>query len=111
MTHYLSFIQNVMISFDWIKGCRGDIPLETLDFGIVAPPVGTPWYVCIYIDMYRCKTEVWNRGMERILQAGMERGYGTGVCNGPVVPDHVADLVISLAPILPIFWLVVGPPL
>ena len=47
MTHYLSFIQNVMISFDWIKGCRGDIPLETLDFGIVAPPVGTPWYVLL----------------------------------------------------------------
>ena len=27
-------------------------------------------------------SEVWNRGMERILQGGMERGYGTGVWNG-----------------------------
>ena len=27
-------------------------------------------------------SEVWNRGMERILQTGMERGYGTGVWNG-----------------------------
>ena len=25
---------------------------------------------------------VWIRGMERILQGGMERGYGTGVWNG-----------------------------
>ena len=39
--------------------------------------------------MYICKTEEWKRGMERILQAGMERGYGTAV-----VPDHVPDLVI-----------------
>jgi len=30
----------------------------------------------------RYGTEVWNRGMERILQGGMERGYGTGVWNG-----------------------------
>ena len=30
----------------------------------------------------RYGTEVWNRGMERILQGGMERGYETGVWNG-----------------------------
>ena len=30
----------------------------------------------------RYGTEVWNRGMERILQTGMERRYGTGVWNG-----------------------------
>ena len=30
----------------------------------------------------RYGTDVWNRGMERILQGGMERGYGTGVWNG-----------------------------
>ena len=30
----------------------------------------------------RYGTEVWNRGMERILQGGMERGGGTGVWNG-----------------------------
>ena len=30
----------------------------------------------------RYGTEVWNRGMELILQGGMERGYGTGVWNG-----------------------------
>ena len=30
----------------------------------------------------RYGSEVWNRGMERILQGGMERGYGTGVWNG-----------------------------
>ena len=29
------------------------------------------------------------RGMEQILQAGMERGYGTGV-----VPDLVLDFII-----------------
>ena len=33
-------------------------------------------------------SEVWNRGMERILQGGMERGYGTGV-----VPELVPDLL------------------
>ena len=27
-------------------------------------------------------SEVWSKGMERILQTGMERGYGTGVWNG-----------------------------
>ena len=43
----------------------------------------------------RCGTEVWNRGMERILQGGMERGYGTGV-----VPELVPDLLFWLAPIL-----------
>ena len=30
----------------------------------------------------RYGTEVWNRGMERILHGGMERGYETGVWNG-----------------------------
>ena len=30
----------------------------------------------------RYGSEVWNKGMERILQGGMERGYGTGVWNG-----------------------------
>ena len=43
-------------------------------------------YIYMYIHMHMCvKTygsEVWNRGMERILQTGMERGYGTGVWNG-----------------------------
>ena len=30
----------------------------------------------------RYGTKVWNIGMERILQTGMEGGYGTGVWNG-----------------------------
>ena len=30
----------------------------------------------------RYGTKVWSRGMERILQTGMERRYGTGVWNG-----------------------------
>ena len=37
---------------------------------------------CIYIYIITYGSEVWNRGMERILQGGMERGYGTGVWNG-----------------------------
>ena len=41
----------------------------------------------------RYGTEVWNRGMERILQGGMERGYGTGV-----VPELVPDLLFWIAP-------------
>ena len=49
----------------------------------------------------RYGTEVWNRGMERIRQTGMERRYGTEVWNGGmergygtgVVPDLVPDLV------------------
>ena len=56
---------------------------------------------CTYSDVYIYKyiyiynnyiitygSEVWNRGMERILQGGMERGYGTGV-----VPELVPDLL------------------
>ena len=39
---------NVVVCFDWVKGCRRDIPLENLDFGIIAPPVETPWYIYIY---------------------------------------------------------------
>ena len=46
-------------------------------------------YIYIYINTYIYNnyiitygSEVWNRGMERILQGGMERGYGTGVWNG-----------------------------
>ena len=46
--------------------------------------------------------EVWKRGMERILQIGMERGYRTGVWNGStepeygtgVAPDLIPDLII-----------------
>ena len=49
-------------------------------------------YIYIYIITYG--SEVWNRGMERILQGGMERGYGTGV-----VPELVPDLLFWLAPI------------
>ena len=37
----------------------------------------------------RYGTKVWNIGMERILQTGMEGGYGTGV-----VPDFAPDLII-----------------
>ena len=33
-------------------------------------------------------SKVWNRGVERILQTGMERGYGTGVVLDPV-PDLI----------------------
>ena len=33
-------------------------------------------YISIYIYIYH---NVWNRGMERILQTGMDGGYGTGV--------------------------------
>ena len=40
----------------------------------------------------RYGTEVWNRGMERILQGGTERGYGTGYGTG-VVPELVPDLL------------------
>lgn len=46
--YYLCYTYNVVFCFDWVKGCRGDIPLENLDFGIIAPPVGTPWYIYIY---------------------------------------------------------------
>ena len=46
--YYLCYTYNVVFCFDWVKGCRGDIPLENLDFGIIAPPVGTPWYIHIY---------------------------------------------------------------
>ena len=45
--YYLCYTYNVVFCFDWVKGCRGDIPLENLDFGIIAPPVGTPWYIYI----------------------------------------------------------------
>ena len=47
--YYLCYTYNVVFCFDWVKGCRGDIPLENLDFGIIAPPVGTPWDIYIYI--------------------------------------------------------------
>ena len=47
--YYLCCTYNVVFCFDWVKGCRGDIPLENLDFGIIAPPVGTPWYIYLYI--------------------------------------------------------------
>ena len=49
------------------------------------------YLLCMYIYMYiyiswrmdqRYGTKVWNKGMERILQTGMELGYGTGVWNG-----------------------------
>ena len=46
--YYLCYTYNVVFCFDWVKGCRGDIPLENLDFGIIAPPFGTPWYIYIY---------------------------------------------------------------
>ena len=46
-------------------------------------------YIYKYIHIITYGSEVWNRGMERILQTGMERGYGTGV-----VPDLVPDLII-----------------
>ena len=46
--YYLCYTYNVVFCLDWVKGCRGDIPLENLDFGIIAPPVGTPWYIHIY---------------------------------------------------------------
>ena len=36
-------------------------------------------YIYIYMYIITYGSEVWNRGMERILQGGMERGYGTGV--------------------------------
>ena len=49
--YYLCYTYNVVFCFDWVKGCRGDIPLETLDFGIIAPPVGTPWYIYIYMSV------------------------------------------------------------
>ena len=43
-------------------------------------------YVYLYVLVCQCiityESEVWNRGMEWILQTGMERGYGTGVWNG-----------------------------
>ena len=47
--------------------------------------------IYIYIYMYNIYIylSIWNRGMERILQTGMEQGYGTGV-----VPDLVPDLII-----------------
>ena len=50
--YYLCYTYNVVFCFDWVKGCRGDIPLENLDFGIIAPPVGTPWYIYIYVCVY-----------------------------------------------------------
>ena len=45
----------------------------------------------------RYGTEVWNRGMERILQGGIERGYGTevwngcspGACSGPLIYIYI----------------------
>jgi hypothetical protein len=53
--YYLCYTYNVVFCFDWVKGCRGDIPLENLDFGIIAPPVGTPWYIYTHIiDRYPC---------------------------------------------------------
>ena len=54
----------------------------------------------IYIYIITYGSEVWNRGMERILQGGMERGYGTGV-----VPELVPDLLFWLAPIYIYIWL------
>ena len=45
----LCYTYNVVFCFDWVKGCRGDIPLENLDFGIIPPPVGTPWYIYLFI--------------------------------------------------------------
>ena len=48
----------------------------------------------LYIYIITYGSDVWNRGMERILQGGMERGYGTGV-----VPELVPDLLFWLAPI------------
>ena len=60
-------------------------------------------YSYIYIYIYTCKkqrygTEVWNRGMERILQAGMERGYGTGEWNwcGPGLCSGPCNLTCTL---------------
>ena len=49
--------------------------------------INTYIYIYKYIYIYNnyiitYGSEVWNRGMERILQGGMERGYGTGVWNG-----------------------------
>ena len=52
--YYLCYTYNVVFCFDWAKGCRGDIPLENLDFGIIAPPVGTPWYIYISIIVHSC---------------------------------------------------------
>ena len=42
-------------------------------------------YIYIYVCIITYGSEVWNRGMERILL--MERGYGT-----VVVPELVPDL-------------------
>ena len=46
---YLCYTSNVVFCFDWVKGCRGDIPLENLDFWHHS---ATRWNPMVYIYMY-----------------------------------------------------------
>ena len=77
-----------------------DVPTQSQGLGIVNVflHVHTHLCMCAQVCAYKCKirlhiffryiyiityrSEVWNRGMERILQGGMERGYGTGMNGG-----------------------------